>query len=194
MYGLAAAIFTTNLNRALETASALKAGTAWVNCVNSLNAQVPFGGYKQSGSEFHPFIEPRTVLTYIQLDVNWVNTPCPTTLMSRLFTSTWERSRREKAFLVTYNPLSVHVSVSWTKLARRNLTCCILSHLRLSRRKVFGRLFRNQTIALLGMRFQLYSCDCNISALRSIELSIRSKFCYESKLHVTSTVRRSFQP
>jgi len=49
VYGLAAAIFTTNLNRALETAAALKAGTAWVNCVNSLNAQVPFGGYKQSG-------------------------------------------------------------------------------------------------------------------------------------------------
>jgi aldehyde dehydrogenase (NAD+) len=49
VYGLAAAIFTQDINRALETAARLKAGTAWINCVNSLNAQVPFGGYKQSG-------------------------------------------------------------------------------------------------------------------------------------------------
>ncbi|KAG6916528.1 hypothetical protein DXG01_006469 [Tephrocybe rancida] len=34
VYGLAAAVFSQNLNRALETAHKLKAGTAWVNCVN----------------------------------------------------------------------------------------------------------------------------------------------------------------
>lgn len=50
VYGLAAAIFTQDINRALETAARLKAGTAWINCVNTLNAQVPFGGFKQSGS------------------------------------------------------------------------------------------------------------------------------------------------
>jgi len=49
LYGLAAAVFTQNLNRAIETAHKLQAGTAWVNCVNHLNAQAPFGGYKQSG-------------------------------------------------------------------------------------------------------------------------------------------------
>ncbi|OAX35879.1 aldehyde dehydrogenase [Rhizopogon vinicolor AM-OR11-026] len=49
VYGLAAAVFTQNLNRAINTAHRLKAGTAWVNCVNSLNANVPFGGFKQSG-------------------------------------------------------------------------------------------------------------------------------------------------
>ncbi|PPR03696.1 hypothetical protein CVT24_007417 [Panaeolus cyanescens] len=49
VYGLAAAVFTQNLNRAIETAHKLQAGTAWVNCVNQLHAQVPFGGYKQSG-------------------------------------------------------------------------------------------------------------------------------------------------
>jgi len=48
-YGLAAAVFTQNLNRAIETAHKLQAGTAWINCVNQLHAQVPFGGYKQSG-------------------------------------------------------------------------------------------------------------------------------------------------
>jgi aldehyde dehydrogenase (NAD+) len=49
VYGLAAAVFTQNLNRAINTAHRLKAGTAWVNCVNSLNSNVPFGGFKQSG-------------------------------------------------------------------------------------------------------------------------------------------------
>ncbi|KAG6900057.1 hypothetical protein C0993_003543 [Termitomyces sp. T159_Od127] len=49
VYGLAAAVFSQNINRALETAHKLKAGTAWVNCVNQLHPNVPFGGYKQSG-------------------------------------------------------------------------------------------------------------------------------------------------
>jgi aldehyde dehydrogenase (NAD+) len=49
IYGLAAAIFTQDVNRAIETAAKLKAGTVWINCVNTLNAQVPFGGFKQSG-------------------------------------------------------------------------------------------------------------------------------------------------
>ncbi|KAJ6453551.1 aldehyde dehydrogenase domain-containing protein [Mycena sanguinolenta] len=49
VYGLAAAVFTQDINRAIETAHKLKAGTAWINCVNQLHANVPFGGYKQSG-------------------------------------------------------------------------------------------------------------------------------------------------
>lgn len=49
VYGLAAAVFTKDLNKAIRTANRLKAGTVWVNCVNHLHAAVPFGGYKQSG-------------------------------------------------------------------------------------------------------------------------------------------------
>jgi len=49
VYGLAAAVFTQDINRALETAHKLHAGTAWINCVNQLHANVPFGGYKQRG-------------------------------------------------------------------------------------------------------------------------------------------------
>ncbi|ESK93383.1 aldehyde dehydrogenase [Moniliophthora roreri MCA 2997] len=49
MYGLAAAVFSQDINRALRTAHRLKAGTAWVNCANTLNENVPFGGFKQSG-------------------------------------------------------------------------------------------------------------------------------------------------
>ncbi|KAF7351555.1 Aldehyde dehydrogenase [Mycena sanguinolenta] len=48
-YGLAAAVFTQDINRAIETAHKLQAGTAWINCVNQLHTNVPFGGYKQSG-------------------------------------------------------------------------------------------------------------------------------------------------
>ena len=59
LYGLAAAVFSQDINRALETAHKLKAGTAWVNCCNTLNASVPFGGFKQSGSTYYPFPRAR---------------------------------------------------------------------------------------------------------------------------------------
>lgn len=49
MYGLAAAVFSRDITRALDTANKLQAGTVWVNCYNQLNSQVPFGGYKASG-------------------------------------------------------------------------------------------------------------------------------------------------
>lgn len=48
-YGLAAAVFSKNIDRALRVAHKLHAGTAWINCANTLNTQIPFGGYKQSG-------------------------------------------------------------------------------------------------------------------------------------------------
>jgi aldehyde dehydrogenase (NAD+) len=48
-YGLASAVFTQNIDRAIKTAHKLQAGTAWINCVNSVDFRVPFGGYKQSG-------------------------------------------------------------------------------------------------------------------------------------------------
>ncbi|KAF4123656.1 aldehyde dehydrogenase (NAD+) [Geosmithia morbida] len=48
-YGLAAAVHTTDLNTSIRVSRALKAGTVWVNCYNMLTAEVPFGGYKESG-------------------------------------------------------------------------------------------------------------------------------------------------
>ncbi|KAF5371794.1 hypothetical protein D9758_003525 [Tetrapyrgos nigripes] len=48
-YGLACGVFTENGSRALRVAHALEAGTAWVNCYNSFDIKVPFGGYKMSG-------------------------------------------------------------------------------------------------------------------------------------------------
>lgn len=49
MYGLAAAVFSRDVGRAIGVAHRLQAGTVWVNCVNLLNSQIPFGGFKQSG-------------------------------------------------------------------------------------------------------------------------------------------------
>uniref|UniRef100_A0A670ZSU7 Aldehyde dehydrogenase 1 family member A2 n=1 Tax=Pseudonaja textilis TaxID=8673 RepID=A0A670ZSU7_PSETE len=49
-FGLVAAVFTRDINKALTVSSAMQAGTVWVNCYNALNAQSPFGGYKMSGN------------------------------------------------------------------------------------------------------------------------------------------------
>ncbi|XP_011820644.1 aldehyde dehydrogenase family 1 member A3 isoform X2 [Rhinopithecus roxellana] len=49
-YGLTAAVFTKNLDKALKLASALESGTVWINCYNALYAQAPFGGFKMSGN------------------------------------------------------------------------------------------------------------------------------------------------
>ncbi|XP_065060505.1 aldehyde dehydrogenase, mitochondrial-like [Rhopilema esculentum] len=50
MYGLAAAVQTNDLNKALKVAHGIRAGTVWVNCYDVLHAHSPFGGYKMSGT------------------------------------------------------------------------------------------------------------------------------------------------
>ena len=49
-YGLAAGIYTTNLDKAHYLSHAIRAGSVWINCYNSFDAAQPFGGYKESGS------------------------------------------------------------------------------------------------------------------------------------------------
>ncbi|HET6279655.1 MAG TPA: aldehyde dehydrogenase family protein [Polyangia bacterium] len=49
MYGLAAGVWTRDLSKAHRMASALQAGTVWINCYNIFDTALPFGGYKQSG-------------------------------------------------------------------------------------------------------------------------------------------------
>jgi aldehyde dehydrogenase (NAD+) len=48
-YGLAASLWTENINLALDIAPRLKAGTVWVNCTNQFDAASGFGGYRESG-------------------------------------------------------------------------------------------------------------------------------------------------
>nr|AAB32754.2 acetaldehyde dehydrogenase [Mus musculus] len=49
-YGLAAGLFTKDLDKAITVSSALQAGVVWVNCYMMLSAQCPFGGFKMSGN------------------------------------------------------------------------------------------------------------------------------------------------
>ncbi len=48
-YGLAASIWSENINLALDVAGKIKAGSVWVNCTNMFDAASGFGGYRESG-------------------------------------------------------------------------------------------------------------------------------------------------
>jgi len=48
-YGLAASIWSENINVALDLAARVKAGVVWINCTNMLDAGAGFGGYRESG-------------------------------------------------------------------------------------------------------------------------------------------------
>lgn len=69
-YGLAAAVYSKDLDKVNYLVQGLKAGTVWVNCYNVLSCQSPFGGYKDSGfgrelGEYglHQYTEVKTVMT-----------------------------------------------------------------------------------------------------------------------------------
>ncbi|XP_054711886.1 aldehyde dehydrogenase, mitochondrial-like [Uloborus diversus] len=49
MYGLAASLFTKDIDKAMYFSNGLRAGTVWINCYDVFSAQAPFGGFKMSG-------------------------------------------------------------------------------------------------------------------------------------------------
>jgi aldehyde dehydrogenase (NAD+) len=49
LYGLAAAVWTSDITKAHAIANGVRAGTVWVNCYDVFDAAAPFGGFKQSG-------------------------------------------------------------------------------------------------------------------------------------------------
>ncbi len=73
IYGLQAAVWTRDINRALGIARALRAGTVHVNQYDEDDITVPFGGFKQSGvgrdkslHAFEKYTETKT--TWIRID------------------------------------------------------------------------------------------------------------------------------
>ena len=47
-FGLAAAVFSRDVSRALTVANKLEAGTVWVNSHSMIEVNVPFGGFKRT--------------------------------------------------------------------------------------------------------------------------------------------------
>jgi acyl-CoA reductase-like NAD-dependent aldehyde dehydrogenase len=70
-YGLAAAVWTRDIQKAHRMAETLKAGTVWINCYNMFDAASPFGGYKQSG--FGREMGKAALELYTQIKSVWVN-------------------------------------------------------------------------------------------------------------------------
>lgn len=70
VYGLAAAVWTSNLSRAHRFARGLRAGSVWVNQWDGGDMTAPFGGYKQSGNgrdkSLHAFDK------YSEIKATWI--------------------------------------------------------------------------------------------------------------------------
>jgi aldehyde dehydrogenase (NAD+) len=48
-YGLMASFFRKDMTHGVQVANKVQAGIVWVNCMNSLYPNVPYGGFKHSG-------------------------------------------------------------------------------------------------------------------------------------------------
>jgi acyl-CoA reductase-like NAD-dependent aldehyde dehydrogenase len=69
-FGLAAGVWTKDINRAHKMARALESGTVWINTYRALTFNSPFGGYKSSGIGRQNGIE--AVHQYLQTKSVWV--------------------------------------------------------------------------------------------------------------------------
>jgi 4-(gamma-glutamylamino)butanal dehydrogenase len=70
MYGLAAAVWSSNIDVALRTSKRLRAGSVWVNCFDEGSIAVPFGGFKQSG--FGRDKSLHAIKKYTDLKTTWI--------------------------------------------------------------------------------------------------------------------------
>jgi gamma-glutamyl-gamma-aminobutyraldehyde dehydrogenase len=68
-YGLAAAVWTRDMNLAHRLSSALRAGTVWINSFDRSSLATPFGGFKQSG--FGRDRSPHAIDKYVDLKTIW---------------------------------------------------------------------------------------------------------------------------
>jgi len=70
-YGLAAAVWTSDLRTAHRVSRAVPAGTVWVNCYEEGDLTVPFGGMKASGNGRDK--SRHAVEKYTELKTTWIN-------------------------------------------------------------------------------------------------------------------------
>ena len=70
-FGLAAAVWTRDIARALRMSEKLQAGTVWVNTYRTISFMAPFGGYKDSGLGRENGID--AIREYLQVKSVWIN-------------------------------------------------------------------------------------------------------------------------
>jgi len=78
IYGLAAGVFTNDLQRAHRMVNQLEAGMVWVNNYNVNPVEVPFGPYKQSGMGKENGLETigaYTQLKTVYIEMNKIDSP-----------------------------------------------------------------------------------------------------------------------
>ena len=69
IYGLAAAVWTADMNVAHRLSRAIRAGTVWVNTYDRSSLTTPFGGFKQSG--FGRDRSPHAIDKYMDFKTIW---------------------------------------------------------------------------------------------------------------------------
>ena len=70
IYGLAAGVWTSDLNKAHKLIQEIEAGVIWVNSFDEGDMTQPFGGYKQSGNARDKCIE--SLISYTQQKSAWL--------------------------------------------------------------------------------------------------------------------------
>ncbi len=68
-YGLAAAVWTRDMDAAHRCSSAIRAGTVWINAYDKSSMATPFGGFRQSG--FGRDRSPHAIEKYMDLKTVW---------------------------------------------------------------------------------------------------------------------------
>jgi len=69
IYGLGAAVWTSDMNVAHRLTKAIRAGTVWVNTFDRSSLATPFGGFKQSG--FGRDRSPHAIDKYMDFKTVW---------------------------------------------------------------------------------------------------------------------------
>jgi len=82
MYGLSAGVWTRDVDTAFQVSRRIRAGTVWINCFMDGHAELPFGGYRESGLgrelgrfSIDEFTELKTVQLHLGPRTGWWHRP-----------------------------------------------------------------------------------------------------------------------